>query len=426
MLKDGHDLKTLHPENQDLWGANKSILELMAMNRPMPEILDQIVQLIETFASGCMSTVYFVEEGKLRLGAAPSFPEEFVRAVDGCPIGPANGTCGTAAFLGKRVVSTDITQDDCWGPFREWILSFGFKSAWSTPVLSENGEVLATVSMCWKELRSPNERDFQIVDAATRLMSIVVKRRQQEKMILEQQTQLASSSKLAAVGEMAACVAHEINNPLAIIQLHAEHIRMLIDTSKIPEPQSATILLTTSGIEKTVSRISKIVSGLKAISRDAESEPFQKIELKTWLEDTLAICRERFRSHGVKLECIERSPSVDVEGSPIQLSQVLLNLLNNSFDAVVGNTVKWVKIETSRDEHHCHISVIDSGSGIPTEIHAKLMQPFFTTKGPTNGTGLGLTISRKIIAKHGGTLELDPASAHTRFNIRLPHIRPTV
>ena len=401
----------------ELLVANKQVLELMATNRSLEDILSSIVNLIETFASGCISSAYFVTDGKLRLGAAPSFPKSFMEAVDGCPIGHNQGTCGHAAFTGKRAISTDVTVDEVWGPFRDWILSYGIKAAWSTPVLSDKGEVLATVSMCWKEKRVPTDWDFEVVDVATSLMSIAVERKRQEKLILEQQMKLVNSSKLAALGEMVANLAHEINNPLAIIQTQSDLLRTLAARDLV-DPQ--TVAQGTAEIEKTVQRISSIIKGLRSLSRDGEREPYTLISVNRLVEETLGLCRERFKKIGIPLTFIPGTEDILVDGIFVQLTQTLLNLLNNAFDAVSELPERWVRVEAHREGQACALRVTDSGAGIPQELRDRIMQPFYSTKPSCLGSGLGFSISKKIVEAHHGTLSLAEASNHTCFEIRLP------
>jgi C4-dicarboxylate-specific signal transduction histidine kinase len=105
---------------------------------------------------------------------------------------------------------------------------------------------------------------------------------------------------------------------------------------------------------------------------------------------------------------------------PTQLSQVLLNLLSNAFDAVSALSEKWVRLTVTQEEQKLIIKVIDSGNGIPSDIAEKIMQPFFTTKVIGKGTGLGLSISRGIIESHEGALFYDPSEKNTTFVIELP------
>ena len=396
--------------------ANKRVLELMANNNPLPEILNSVVELIENFASGCISTVYFVVEGKLKIGAAPSFPPDFIATVDGCPIGFNQGTCGHAAFTGQRAISTDVCTDEVWGPFRDWILSYGVRAAWSTPVV-DGGKVLATVSMCWKEPRVPTEWDFQVVDVAVNLMKIAVNRIKQEELIEDQRLRLVNTSRLAAIGEMAANLAHEINNPLAVIQGHAQLLQMHAEKSDVPQ---AIVLSATAQIEKIVKRFSDIINGLKGISKDGEGDPYLAADMKLIIEETLGFCHGRFENSGVLLKFSPACAQVLVECRQVQVSQILLNLINNAYDAVVNLPEKWVHVELVIENGNCLIRVLDSGQGIPDELRAKIMKPFFTTKPHYLGTGLGLSISQRIIQLHNGELKIRPEFKNTCFEVTLP------
>lgn len=402
--------------SEDLLRLQNKVLEFMARNAPLTETLNRIIQLIEEQAPGSSSTIYLVRDGKLWLGAAPSFPESFLKVVDGCPIGPEAGSCGAAAFFGRRIVSTDVRKDECWGTFRDWALSYGIHAAWSTPVISHDGQVIGTVSMCWKEPKQPTNRHFALADVATKLMAIAIERDQTEKLVREQQMKMIASSKLAALGEMAGGLAHEINNPLAIISGRSAQLSMAIRHNQI----SPELLLEISeSIEKTTTRISKIIKGLKAFARDGEHEPEQYFNVDHLIEDTLSFCRERFKSHAITLE-VNCPPGIQMRGRQVQLSQVLLNLLNNSHDAVENLGEKWVRIDVDQGEEQLTVSVTDSGRGIPEHLRFKIMEPFYTTKDPNRGTGLGLSVSAAIVASHGGSLTVDTNSPHTRFVLTFP------
>jgi C4-dicarboxylate-specific signal transduction histidine kinase len=132
------------------------------------------------------------------------------------------------------------------------------------------------------------------------------------------------------------------------------------------------------------------------------------------------LCREKFAYAGIDVGVPEDDLEIEVKCVPEQIGQVLLNLLSNSYDAVKSLETKWVKIEIERSGEFVVLRVTDSGSGISEAIQKKLMQPFFTTKTVGQGTGIGLSISRGIAEKHGGSLEYDPASQQTSFRLKLP------
>ncbi len=238
-----------------------------------------------------------------------------------------------------------------------------------------------------------------------------------KKNIKRQHRLLLSQEKFKALGEMAGGIAHEINNPLTIIRGRAELLQNQIDKGTF-DPIKATADL--AKIEQTVERIAQIVKGLRTFSRDAKADPMERVDLKEIVEETLDICRDRFEQEQIILRT-ELGDDVSCECRPTQISQVLLNLLNNAHDAVSKSDLKWVSVELSHaGKDRILLSVTDSGPGIHPNLTDKIMKPFFTTKQVGEGTGLGLSISKSIAEDHSGTLRSDTSSAHTRFVLELP------
>jgi PAS domain S-box-containing protein len=237
-----------------------------------------------------------------------------------------------------------------------------------------------------------------------------------ERKLAEQR--LLQSAKMSSLGEMAGSIAHEINNPMTVISLSAEQLGMAAEdgvvSTKLVEKISERIL-------NTADRITKIIRGLKAFSRNAEHDPMVEVPLQTIVDDSLTLCREKFRFHEIDLR-VGEIPDVSLSCRPTEISQVLLNLLTNSFDAVdTLNGDKWVALDLDlRSFGKVTIRVTDSGAGIPERIAARIFEPFFTTKELDKGTGLGLSISKGIIETHGGRFYLDTTAANTSFVIELP------
>lgn len=236
---------------------------------------------------------------------------------------------------------------------------------------------------------------------------------------LEAEAQRARSqntAKMAALGEMSSGIAHEINNPLAIIRGKAQRIQRMVDSGSDKELIRKDIGLVCS----TVDRIAKIIKGLRAFARDGSQDAFVTQSVSGIIEDTLSLCQNRLSNHGVTLKVNPFPPSIEVDCRPSQISEVLLNLLGNSFDAIETLEEKWIEISVVDLQDSLQIRVTDSGSGIPSELREKIVLPFFTTKEVGKGTGLGLSISRGIIEGHGGSLDIDVASKNTCFVIQLP------
>lgn len=255
--------------------------------------------------------------------------------------------------------------------------------------------------------------------ALTRLNdSLEQKVKANTQLILEQRQKLENTAKLSALGEMAGGIAHEINTPLAIIALKADQLR---ECAEEGDTQQSDFTDGLSLIKETADRIAKIVLGLKFFAREGSGSAMQKVRISTIIEDTLSFCQKRVESHGVRLELESNSsPAEELECRAIEISQVILNLLNNAFDAVQMVEKKWIRINVAVTANTVGIEISDSGTGIPKEIREKIMQPFFTTKEVGKGTGLGLSISKGIVERHGGTLCLDENSPYTRFVITLP------
>lgn len=238
-----------------------------------------------------------------------------------------------------------------------------------------------------------------------------------EEEIKKQEIILKEASKLAALGEMAGGIAHEINNPLMIIRGKAQRITNQIHQGHLDKES---ILNDLQKVQETVDRISNIIKGLLIISRRDEEENFQKQNLLELVNSTLSICHEKFKSIGIELT-VDIDKDIQISCNPTQISQVIVNLLNNSYDALTGIKEPKISITAKVENQKIIISFLDNGEGIPEDVRPRLMDPFFTTKGVGKGTGIGLSISRGIIKSHGGEFYLNDGCENTEFIISLPN-----
>jgi PAS domain S-box-containing protein len=242
-----------------------------------------------------------------------------------------------------------------------------------------------------------------------------------EKALSEAKSQFVIASKMSALGEMAGGVAHEINTPLAVIQMRTDQ---LLECLREDPLDRETALSAISAVDQTIQRISKIVNGLRSFARDGSNDPMSSCSISKIIDDTFSLCREKFNNNGVQLDYLSAG-DFEIECRPGEISQVLLNFLNNAYDAIQNCSDKWVKIEAQEVWNYIQINIVDSGSGIPAEIQEKMMQPFFTTKEVGKGTGLGLSISKGIIENHKGRIQIDGSCKNTKFMIFLPKAEST-
>jgi PAS domain S-box-containing protein len=223
--------------------------------------------------------------------------------------------------------------------------------------------------------------------------------------------------RLSAIGEMSAGVAHEINNPLAIIS----GLITVVD-KKIQGPNREQdlpkIIDYIRKVQLQISRMSNIIDGLRDFSRSGENEPFENVSSVKISDMVVCLFNEKLKNAGIRFEV--NVEDVEFQCNYIQIEQVIVNLIGNSFDAISQLEERWIKLNFSRRDNFIEISVTDSGLGIDHEISTKIMEPFYTTKGIGKGTGLGLSISNGIVEKHGGILYVDSESINTRFVLQIP------
>ena len=239
-----------------------------------------------------------------------------------------------------------------------------------------------------------------------------------EKSLEEERARSAHSAKMSALGEMAGGVAHEINSPLAIIQLVSETTVRKLRAGKITNED---IALALEKISKTNTRMAKIVNALRSFSRDGRSDKLEVVSTSHLMSEVLSLASDKFKFSGIELRVpAENECEFFFDGRQTEIEQVVINLLNNSLDAIQNLREKWVEVSIRKDGGNVLIIVTDSGRGIPDEIAEKVMQPFFTTKEVGSGTGLGLSVSLGIAKMHNGLLAYDKSSENTRFILTLP------
>jgi diguanylate cyclase (GGDEF)-like protein len=177
----------------EVWrdGQNR-MLELIATGASLSDALNQLMLTVESQAAGLQCSILLLDAdgAHLRLGAAPSLPEAYNRAVDGVAIGPAVGSCGTAAYRKERIVVTDTATDPLWADFRELAETHGLRSCWSTPVLSRDGTLLGTFAIYSRSPRDPSPVELELVASATHIARIAIEKRRDEAEILRAKERL--------------------------------------------------------------------------------------------------------------------------------------------------------------------------------------------------------------------------------------------
>ena len=236
------------------------------------------------------------------------------------------------------------------------------------------------------------------------------KRMQRE--LEQQRAKLIHTSKLASMGEMSAGIAHEINNPLAII---SGATGLLL---KSPYDQEK-LNIKLESISKACTRIAKIVSGLKKFSRSDQAPNFKTHTLLEIVKESMLLAESKSKQFSTPLS-FDETCDADIFCDEVGIEQVLVNLIHNAIDAVKLKEERWVKLSIAVEANTVVLRVMDSGDGISPVIESKLFDPFFTTKIIGEGTGLGLSISKGILDEHKATIAVVHSMPNTCFEIRFP------
>lgn len=230
------------------------------------------------------------------------------------------------------------------------------------------------------------------------------------------QEQIAQAAKLASIGELVDSVAHEVNTPVGIISAQVDAI--ILQAEKMSNGEGLQV------IKDQTRRIANYTHSLLRFSRSGQYQP-EATDLIDMIEECLTLLGHRFRASGTGIKKIwaKNLPPVLVDRN--QMQQVLLNLLNNAFDALNGHGEICLEVRVEKSEKEIsgvEILVSDNGQGIKQENLPRIFNPFFTTKPPDKGTGLGLAISQAIVKRHGGWLHADSVEGNGAcFTIFIPY-----
>lgn len=234
----------------------------------------------------------------------------------------------------------------------------------------------------------------------------------------ESSIQRSHLERIAGLSDIAGGIAHEINNPLAIIMGKSQTLYIKAESGPL-DPQF--VFDVVGKIELSIRRITRIVNSLRSITRDHTNEKDQWISVESFFDDLNLFWGQRLKTSGIALKIPKVDPTVKIYGKHSQLLTVFSNLISNSYKAIKNQPEnKWISLEFSTGRECLEFAVTDSGSGIPKEIRKRIFDAFFTTAPINEGTGLGLTVAYSIVVAHGGRLQLDDTSEHTRFVMTIP------
>jgi len=515
---------------ESLLEGEKRLLEMVAMGRPLYEILDSLCRFVEQTAPDCQCAVFLIDAGERKFdkGFAPSLGGAYTGPLQGVPVVPGSAPCGAAAVDKTQVISFDIESDPRWlgSSYREHALAFGLRAVWSTPIVSRSGEVFGTFAVYQRNPGTPTQIQQDLIAQFTNIASIAIERaksdnaiRRSEAFLAEAQrisltgsisrrlttdeiicseetyrifgiepgtpvtlkllasrihpddlqkfnarieirrtdgsraeaeyrlllpdgsikfihvvsqttamengementgviqdvteariaeetlaklrSELTHMARVTTLGALTASIAHEVNQPLAGIVTNASTcLRMLAADPPNVEGARETARRTIRDGE----RASEVIARLRALFAK-KTTTTGSIDLNEATQEVVALSVSELQRQrvAVRLELADDLPPL--KGDRVQLQQVILNLLLNASDAMstVEDRPRELVIATNTDGVGVQLSVRDTGIGFDAGDPYTLFDAFYTTK--SSGMGIGLSVSRSIMERHGGRL----------------------
>ncbi|MFZ4403635.1 MAG: GAF domain-containing sensor histidine kinase [Pseudobdellovibrionaceae bacterium] len=298
------------------------------------------------------------------------------------------------------------------------------------PLINHEGHGIGTLCVIDHVPKKLNPTQLQALDALARMVMLVLESKKSAQkinnqnleiknfihQISNQQSLLISTAKLTSLGQMAAGICHQINNPLAIMKLKLETLQSKLKTNQLDPEVFATQL---EKSQRMVSRIAAVIKGLRDFAQESNVKNKTVVSTTKIFDSIVALKTERLALLGINLK-VNKSEGALIECHLSQIAQVLNHLIENSEEALEGLSNKWIQLSAEVKADKVLISVIDNGKGVSADLVSKIMDPFFTTKDPSVGLGLGLSISHSIIDRHGGKLTFQASHPNTCFVIELP------
>ena len=431
-----HDISDRKLAEALLVGQSK-LLELIANGASLSSVLDATLRFLEGQCRGMRSSILLLDPDGLRLrhGAAPSLPEAFTRAIDGAFIGQRAGSCGTAAFTGKPVISEDIASDDKWEDWRALALPMGLRACWSSPIFDDKRRVLGTFAMYYTEPKGPKPQHQRLTETATHIAAIAIARERanaahkEQERIREKNKELEECNRAAQEAsrlksEFLANMSHELRTPLNAVIGFSEFL-----SDQAPGPlnlkqQECLDHVLTSG-RHLLRLINDVLDLAKIEAGKVELFPIE-LCLPAELEEVCSVARALAleKRITVNLRCEAELERVTLD--PQRLKQVLFNLLANA----VKFTADGGRIDVvarALDDSRLEICVRDTGIGICQADLPKLFQEFRQLDSGSSrqheGTGLGLVLAKRLVETQQGTIsvESEPGVGST-FGVVLPRV----
>ena len=434
-------------------GENE-LLQMVATGQELKPVLERLTTLIEAQFLGLYCSVMLLDTDGVHIhpGAGPRMPASYLELLDGLSIGAGVGSCGTAMYEDRTVIVEDIDTDPLWAPYKALVQPHGFKACWSEPIHAAGQGVIGTFAMYYREQRRPGPDELTALRVASHLAGIAIDqaRRDDERRraaqwleeqvrartheLMQAQEELISSRKLAALGQLLAGIAHELNTPLGNALLSAdvmrEHSRVLCDKLASHTPlrrQELSDWTTQSShaaqlVEQNVRRALQLITRFRKLTEDGGRAVRSRFMLREAAQQAWSNLQMRLAVRHVQFIC-DLPEGLALEGYRDVVLQVLEQLFENACLHAFNGSAGQVRVATApAPTGHLQIEVRDNGGGMPAADLERAFDPFFTTRFGQGGSGLGLFVVHSLVENLlGGAIRLESQPGKgTAVRLELP------
>jgi PAS domain S-box-containing protein len=377
---------------ESLVALESQVLSMVAQQEPLAQILERIVLNIEALSHETIASILLLDDDGVHVhhGASPHLPDSYNRAIEGAPIGPVAGSCGTAAYRKEPVIVTDIETDPLWENYRHLILPHGLRACWSTPIINKQGKVLGTFAMYYREPRSPKPEDFKLIEFVTHLTLIVLERKRAEEKLRRSREQLrALTSHLQnAIEEERARIAREIHDDIGqtFTAIKMDLFLLLRTVDGVKEKKIKTAV--SEEVTALIGLLDRGVQSIRKIVRDLRPEALETMGLLVGIEWQAKEFEKRTKIR-VSISLPKKEPQLEKQQA-VALFRIVQEALTNV--ARHAEATK-VKIELEFESGQTCLRISDNGKGISEEDMAK-------------PHSFGLLAMRERVAALGGELTI--------------------
>lgn len=378
--------------------AEQRVFELIAEGAPLGAVLTTLALAIEEQSPPTLASILLLDTDRLHIrhGAAPSLPDEYNRALDGRPIGPKAGSCGTAMYTRRSVIVTDIELDPLWESYQDLARASGVRACWSMPIVATDGRVLGTFAMYYREPRAPSEQDLALIARATHIAGIAIERRQ-----LEDELRALSAHLESALEEERTGIAREIHDvlgqALTALKLDLAWIGRHAATSDIPHGAIV------DKMTELATSTDRIIDHVRRISSELRPGVLDDLGLIAAIEWQAQEFERRS-----DLTCTIRTNVPDDARVGDALSTAVFRVFQEALTNVVRHgAARRVDVRLELNDGRLELDVADDGKGIaPSAIDSP--------------RSLGLIGIRERVKRLGGTATVTRESQGTLVSVRIP------